>query len=88
MQQKNEPVFINLISDLEPDEQDSMSREHSRLKIDIKRTLTLFQKHVKEIKTPHQQTSSDGLSLNSTNENIENITTPCHIHNNVAFFCL
>ena len=71
MQQKLEPVAIDLISGLEPEEQDIMSREQSRLKIDIKRTLTLFQKHVKEKKTPLQQTSSDGLSLNS----IENIET-------------
>ena len=47
MQQKLEPVVIDLIIGLEPDEQDIMSREHSRLKIDIKRTLTLFRKHVK-----------------------------------------
>ena len=70
MQQKLEPVVIDLISGLEPDEQDIMSREHSRLKIEIKQTLTLFQKHVKEKKRPLQQTSSGGLSLNS-NENIE-----------------
>ena len=44
MQQKLEPVVIDLISGLEPDEQDIMSREHSRLKMDIKRTLTLFRK--------------------------------------------
>ena len=70
MQQKLEPVVIDLISGLEPDEQDIMSREHSRLKIEIKQTLTLFRKHVKETKRPLQQTSSGGLSLNS-NENIE-----------------
>ena len=87
MQQKHEPVLFDLISDLEPDEQDIMSREHSRLKINIKRTLTLFQKHIKEKKTPLQQTSSDELSLNSTNENIENMTRPCHIYNNVPLFC-
>ena len=74
MDQKLEPVVIDLISGLEPDEQDIMSREHSRLTIDIKRTLTLFQKHVKEKKTPLQQTSSGGLSLKS----IESIET----HNN------
>ena len=48
MQQKLEPVVLDLISGLEPDEQYIMSRERSRLKIDIKRTLTLFQKHVEE----------------------------------------
>ena len=71
MQQRLEAVVIDLISGLEPDEQDNMSREHSRLKIDIKQTLTLFRKLVKEKKKPLQQTSSDGLSLNS----IENIET-------------
>ena len=70
MQQKFETVVFDLISGLEPDEQDIMSREHSRLKIDIKRTLTLFRKHVKEKKTPLQQPSSGGLSLNS-NEKIK-----------------
>ena len=70
MQQKLEPVVIDLISGLEPDEQDIMSREHSCLKIDIKRTLILLQKHGRRKKTPLQQTSSGGLSLNS-NENIE-----------------
>ena len=58
IQQKLEPVFIDLISGLEPDEQDIMSREHSRLKIEIKQTLTLFRKHAKETKRPLQQTSS------------------------------
>ena len=43
-----------------------MSREHSRLKI----SKTLYRKHVKEKKTPLQQTSSGGLSLNSK-ENVE-----------------
>ena len=63
MQQKLEPVLIDLISGLEPD---IMSREHSRLKKDINLTLTLFRKHVKEKKTAHQQTTSL-----SSNENIE-----------------
>ena len=53
-------LSLTSISGLEPDEQDIMSREHSRLKIDIKRTLTLYQKHVKEKKTPLQQTLSAG----------------------------
>ena len=70
MQQKLEPVVIVLISGLQPDEQYIMSREHSRLKIDIKQILTLFRKHIKVKKTPLQQTSSVGSSLNS-NENIE-----------------
>ena len=42
IQQKLEPVVIDQISGLETDEQDIMSREQSHLKIDIKRTLTLF----------------------------------------------
>ena len=46
MQQKLEPVVIYIISGLEPDEKDIMSIEHSRLEIDIKQTLTLFQKKV------------------------------------------
>ena len=70
MQQKLEPVVLDLISGLEPDEQDIMSREHSRLETDIKLTLTLFRKHVKQKKMSLQQTSSGGLFLNS-NENIE-----------------
>ena len=47
-----------------------MYREHSSLTIDIKQTLTLYQKHVKKKKTPHQQTSSGRLYLNS-NKNVE-----------------
>ena len=50
--------------------QDIMSREHSRLKINIKQSLALYGKHVKEKQTPFELISSGGLSLNS-NENVE-----------------
>ena len=81
MQQKLEPVVIDLISGLEPDEQDIMSREHTRLKIDIKRTLTLFRKHVKENIETHDNTLphlkqrptrfvfDDTLSIDRTTQN-------------------
>ena len=76
MQQKLERIVIDLISGLEPDEQDIMS---SHLKIDMKRTLTLYQESVKEKKAPLQQSISDGLSLNS-NDNIEtNDNTLSHL---------
>ena len=70
MQQKIEPVFIDQLSGMEPKEKNIMYREHSRLKIDIKRTLALFWKPFNAKKTHHQQTSYGGLSLNSS-ENIE-----------------
>ena len=86
MQQKLQPIVIDIISGSEPGEQDIMSREHSRLKIEIKKTLKLFRKHVKKKKTPLLQTSFGGLSLNYK-ENVEthdHMTTPCHIYNNAA----
>ena len=86
MQQKLEPVVIDLISGLEPDEQDIMSRKHSRLKIEIKQTLTLFRKHVKETKRPLQQTSSGGLSLNSNENNEKHENTLSHLQQRRTHF--
>ena len=40
MQQKLEPIIFELLNFVELDEQDQMSRDFSRLKIDIKRTFT------------------------------------------------
>ena len=65
MQQKLEPVVINIISGFEPDEQDILFMEHTRLKIDIKRTLALYRKRVEEKKTPLHQILSGDFFLNS-----------------------
>ena len=84
MQQMLEPIVIDLISGLELDEQDIMSREYSRLKMDVKRTLTLFRKHVKEKKTALQQTSSF-----SSHDNIETPkNTLSHSQQRRTLFCL
>ena len=55
MQQKLESIIFELLNFVELDEQDQMSRDFSRLKIDIKRTLTLIRKQVKEVNTRNQQ---------------------------------
>ena len=89
IEQKLQPIVIDLISGSEPGPENTeniMSREHSRLKIEIKQNLKLFRKHVKKKKTPLLQTSSVGLSLNYK-ENVEthnHMTTPCHNYNNAA----
>ena len=54
MQQRLEPIIFDLLNFLELDEHDQMSRDFSRLKIDIKRTFTLLRK-VKEVNTRNQQ---------------------------------
>ena len=55
MQQRLEPIIFELLNFVELDEQDQMSRDSSRLKIDIKRTFTLLRKQVKEVNTRNQQ---------------------------------
>ena len=61
MQQKLETIIFELLNFVELDEQDQMSRDFSRLKIDIKRTFTLLREQVKEVNTRNQQemTASD-----------------------------
>ena len=55
MQQRLEPIVLELLSFVELGEQDRMSRDFSRLKIDIKRTFTLLRKQIKEVKPRNQQ---------------------------------
>ena len=55
MQQKLQPIIFELLNFVELDEQDQMSRDFNRLKIDIKRTFTLLRKQVKEVNTRNQQ---------------------------------
>ena len=55
---ETEPIIFELLSFVELDEQDQMSRDFSRLKIDIKRTFTLLRKQVKEVNTRNQQEMS------------------------------
>ena len=55
MQQKLEFIIFELLNFVELDEQDQMSRDFIRLKIDIKRTFTLIRKQVKEVNTRNQQ---------------------------------
>ena len=56
MQQRLEPIIIlELLNFVELDEQDQISRDFSRLKIDIKRDFTLLRKQVKEVNTRNQQ---------------------------------
>ena len=61
MQQRLEPIILKLLNFIELDEQDWMSRDFSRLKIELKRTFTLLRKQVKELNTRKQQenTSSE-----------------------------
>ena len=61
IQQRVEPIILELLNVVELDEQDRMSRHFSRLKMDIKRTFTLLRKHVKEVNKRNQQetTASD-----------------------------
>ena len=55
MQQRLEPIILELLNFVELDEQDRMFRDFGRLKIDIKRTFTLLRKQVKEVNTRNQQ---------------------------------
>ena len=61
MQQRLEPIILELLNFVELDEQDRMSRDSSRLKIDIERTFTLLRKQVKNVNRRNQQetTASD-----------------------------
>ena len=54
MQQRLEPVIFELLNFVELDEQDQMSKDFSRLKIDIERTFTLLSKQIKEVNTGNQ----------------------------------
>ena len=55
MQQRLDPIIFELLNFVELDEQDQMSRDFSRLKIDIKRTFTLLRKQLKEVNTRNQK---------------------------------
>ena len=61
MQQRLESIILGLLNFVELDEQDRMSRDFSRLKIDIEKTFTLLRKQVKKVNTRNQQetTASD-----------------------------
>ena len=55
MQQRLEPIFLELLNSVELEEQNRMSRDFSRLRIEINRTVTLLRKQVKEVNTRNQQ---------------------------------
>ena len=60
--------------------------ENSHLKIDIKQILTLFRKHIEVKKTPLQQSSSGGSSLNSNGNIKTHDNTLSHLQQRCTHF--